>query len=64
VDDERGIGVEETTSNAYSRLKHCPECGQELDLDTTCGDAACWFHGDFVIENDKIVWNYVKDRGE
>ncbi len=46
----------------YERfLKFCPECGKELELCPISNEIACFLHGNFIIREDKLIWNYTKN---
>lgn len=45
----------------YQYLKYCPECGKELERNPLNGESACFLHGDFEPNNNKIVWRYTEN---
>lgn len=40
----------------YRHIKFCPECGKELERTPISGWLACFLHGDFEIENGRLIW--------
>lgn len=45
---------------AYDALKHCPECGKELEVSPISGWKACFLHGDFLLRDGVITWDFTK----
>jgi hypothetical protein len=47
--------------HAYNALKFCPECRKPLEIDPLSGWKACFLHGDFIMREDAITWNFTKN---
>lgn len=50
-----------TPHQVYDELKFCPECGKELEIPPISPWKACFLHGEFLIKNDKVVWDFTKN---
>jgi hypothetical protein len=43
----------------YNGLRYCPACGKELKIHPVIGWKACFLHGNLVVRDDVIVWDYM-----
>ena len=45
----------------YNWIKYCPECGKCLERNPISGWLSCFLHGDFVIAESLVVWEFTKN---
>jgi hypothetical protein len=48
--------MHEKLVTAYNKIKTCPVCQKELEINPITEFKACFVHGDFEIQGHKIVW--------
>lgn len=42
--------------DSYSKIKYCPVCAKELEINPLSGHKACFADGDLQISGLSIVW--------